>query len=123
MENFALTWLKLTVFTEIVIFAQTFGNHFTIKRIVYIDLNYDKCYFLKVAKKDELSCLSECNRDDQCSSFAYSNDSNCFLYSYYKESSTNNVSGILVNLYKKTCKPFVYFLETFYCVTFIFFSI
>ena len=97
MANFAFIWFKLTVFIDIVIFAQKFENHYTIKRTVYIDLDYGKCYFWKLSKKDELSCLSECNKVDQCSSCAYSNDSNCFLYTYNKESNTGNVSGILVN--------------------------
>ena len=108
MANFALIWLKLTVFTQVVIFAQTFENHYTIKKKFHIDLDYGKCYFLKLTKRNVLSCLSDCNRDDQCSSCAYSNNSNsqynCFLYSYYEESNIGDFSGILVNLYSKKCK-------------------
>ena len=110
MANFALIWLKLTVFIDIVVFAQKFENHYTIKRTVHIDLDFRKYYFSKLTKRNALSCLSECNRDDQCSSCAYSNDSNCFLYSYNKESNTGNVSGILVNLYNKKCKAIIFLI-------------
>ncbi len=108
MANFALIWLKSTFFLQIVIFAQNFDNHYTIKRTVHIDLDYGKCYYVKLTKNDDLLCLSECNRDAQCSSCAYSNDSSCFLYTYNKESNIGNVSGILVNLYIKKCKTIIF---------------
>jgi hypothetical protein len=108
MAKFALIWLKLTVLTEIVSFAQKFENRYSIERAVSIDHNYGKCYFLKLTKRNAFSCLSECNRHDQCSSCAYSNDTNCFLYSYNKESNTGNASGILVNLYSKKCKAIIF---------------
>jgi hypothetical protein len=112
MANFGLIWLKLTVLSEIIIFAQKIEKHYSIKKTVHIDLDYGKCYYVKLTKKDELLCISECNRDDQCSSCAYSNDSTCFLYSYNKESNIDDDSGIIVNLYKKKCKNII-FLKIF----------
>jgi hypothetical protein len=95
MANFSLIWLKLIVFTGIIIFDQKMENHYSIERAVHIDLDYGKCYYVKLTKKDELLCLSEYNRDDQCSRCAYSNDSTCFLYTYSKESTIDD-DGIIV---------------------------